>query len=100
LSRLFDDLIKHDTCPISNEVLEIHPMSLHVRLMDDKSDDPTFNEVQKGDSKELGYWYDAIDAELEALHEKHCFDLVDKSEAKGRQIVDSTWVFKRKRRPD
>jgi len=100
LSRLFDDLIKHDTCPISNEVLEIHPMSLHVRLMDDKSDDPTFNEVQKGDSKELGYWYDAIDAELEALHEKHCFDLVDKSEAEGRQIVDSTWVFKRKRRPD
>ncbi len=30
LSRLFDDLIKHDTCPISNEVLDLHPMSLHV----------------------------------------------------------------------
>jgi len=42
----------------------------------------------------------AIDAKLLALHEKHCFDLVDKSEAEGRQIVDSTWVFKHKQRPD
>jgi len=64
--------------------------------MDDKSDDPTFNKIQKGDLKELGYWYDAIDAKLKALHEKHCFDLVDKSKVKGRQTVNSTWVFKRK----
>jgi len=35
-----------------------------------------------------------MDAALEILYEKRCFELVDKSEAEGRQIVDSTWVFK------
>jgi len=37
---------------------------------------------------------------LKALYDKECYQLVSKSEAEGRQIVDSTWVFKRKRRPD
>jgi len=41
-----------------------------------------------------------MDAKLEALHEKWCYNVVPKSEAKGQQIVDSTWVFKRKQRPD
>jgi len=46
------------------------------------------------------HWYDAMDAALEILYEKRCFELVDKSEAEGRQIVDSTWVFKCKPHPD
>jgi len=37
---------------------------------------------------------------LKALHEKHCFELVDQAEAEGRQIVDSTWVFKHNQCPD
>jgi len=49
---------------------------------------------------ELVHWYNAIDAELKMLYEKKCYKLVDKSEAKGRQIVDSTWVFKQKQHPD
>jgi len=48
----------------------------------------------------LSKWQDAIDDKLWALQEKYCFAVVDKEEAEGRQIVDSTWVFKRKRRPD
>jgi len=59
MSRLFDDLIQKDTCLYSNEILDLHPMSLHVRLLDNKSDDPTYNEIQKGDPSELVHWYDA-----------------------------------------
>jgi len=100
MSRLFDDLIQKDMCSYSNEILNLHPTSLHVQLLDNKSDDPMYNGTQKGDPAELVYWYDAIDAELEALHEKHCFELVDQAEAEGQQIVDSIWVFKHKQHLD
>jgi len=100
LTRYFDDLCAQATCEFNNEVLEMHPLALHVRLQQTGTDDPTYREIMKGDPKELPLWYDTMDAELEALHEKRCYDVVPKSEAEGRQIVDSTWVFKRKRRPD
>jgi len=63
-------------------------------------DEPTFKEFHWCNEVELRHWMDAIDDELQALYDKQCYTLVDKEEAEGHQIVDSTWVFKRKRRPD
>jgi len=79
--KLFDDLIQKDTCVFSHEVLNVHPMSLHVKLLDNKSDDPSYNTIQKGDPVELVFWYNAIDAELKAFNEKHCFELVNHAKA-------------------
>jgi len=51
-------------------------------------------EVLQSDEMELQCWQDAINAELKALQEKCCFNIVDQEEAEGQQIVNSTWVFK------
>jgi len=56
-------------------------MSFHVQPFNDNI--PSFNKIKKGDSTELIHWYNTIEAELQALHEKPCFYLVDKSKAKG-----------------
>ncbi len=63
-------------------------------------DEPTYHKVLQSDVIKLCQWQDAINKELRALQEKLCFEVVDKREAKGRQIVDSTWVFMSKHRPD
>jgi len=44
-------------------------MSFNVELLDNKLNDLMFNKIQKGDTTELVHWYNAIDAELQALHE-------------------------------
>jgi len=45
-----------ETCQYSNEILNHHPMSLHVKLMDSDTDDPTFTQIMSGDPKELPFW--------------------------------------------
>jgi len=100
IARHFDDLLHQATCDISGDLLDLHPLSFHVRLYANNLDEPMYCEVLQCEGAELSKWQDAIDDELRALQEKYCFDVVDKDEAEGRQIVDSTWVFKRKRRPD
>jgi len=100
ITRQFDDLLQQVTCEVNQGIFELHPMSFHVRLNANDLDEPTYKQVSQSDALELRRWQDAIDVELAALQEKRCFDLVDQAEAEGRQIVDSTWVFKRKRRPD
>jgi len=99
-ARHFDNLLQQATCELSGEVLKMHPLSFHVRLNVNDMDEPTFRDIQHSDDSEQRHWMDAIDAELQALYDKDCYALVDKEQAEGRQIVDSTWVFKRKRRPD
>jgi len=100
LSHHFVDLLDQATCDLSFELFELHPLHFHVKLQASNLDDPSFKEVMNGDPNELKYWYDAIDAELLALYEKLCFEVVSKKEAKGQQIVNSTWAFKCKPRPD
>jgi len=95
-ARHFDELLLQATCDISGEVLDVHLLSFHVRLNANDMDEPTYREVSQSDAMELRRWQDAIDEELRALQEKLCFEVVDKREAEGRQIVDSTWAFKRK----
>jgi hypothetical protein len=51
-------------------------------------------------NEEQHKWYDAMDAELKALHERDCFEVVSISEAQGRQVVPCTWALRKKRLPD
>jgi len=85
----FDDLLQQATCELSGEVLEMHPLSFHVRLNANDMDEPTFRDIQRSDDSKQRHW-------MEALYDKDCYALVDKEQAEGQQIVDSTWVFKRK----
>lgn len=67
------------------------------------SDFPTLREIlnmQDKDEQEL--WYQAMDDELNALFDKNTFIKVDRSVAtsKNAEIVGTTWVFRRKRKPD
>jgi len=45
VARHFDDLLHQATCDLSNEILEIHPLSFHVRLNANDLDEPTYREV-------------------------------------------------------
>jgi len=55
------------TCELSGEVLEMHPLSFHVRLnANDMDEEPTFRDIQRSDDSEQRHWMDAIDAELQA----------------------------------
>jgi len=55
---------------VSQEILDIHPLCFQVWLLNGNLDDPTFNEIMKGDPSELKFWYNAIDDELKALYDK------------------------------
>ena len=50
---------------------------------------------------EIDRWYDAMDIELQALQDKQTMTEINRCDVpKGKQIVKSTWAFKRKRRPN
>ena len=49
----------------------------------------------------IAQWYDAMDVELHALRDKKTMTEVNRCDVpKGKQIVKSTWAFKRRRRPN
>jgi Reverse transcriptase (RNA-dependent DNA polymerase) len=54
------------------------------------------------DTTEQQLWFDAMDKEIGALLSKYTFQRVLRMIAieKNAEIVGTTWVFKRKRRPD
>jgi len=76
LIHYFDELQEQAMCEFNNEILELHPLALHVHLQETDSDDPTYRDILNSDPKERPLWYDAMDAELEALHEKRCYNVV------------------------
>lgn len=50
---------------------------------------------------EIERWYEAMDIELQALHDKETMIEIDRCDVPtGKQIIKSTWAFKRKRRPN
>jgi len=58
----------------SNEILVLHLLALHAWLQDTDTDNPTYKDIlEEGDPKELPLWYNSMDTELEALHEKLCY---------------------------
>lgn len=44
-------------------------------------------------------WLKAMATEIQQLEEMNCWDVIKRSEAKGR-VIPSTWTFRRKRYPD
>ena len=74
----------------------VHPLALAAKAND--ADSPTFHEATTGRDSD-GFW-DAMDLEIRQLASKDCWTVVDRSEAKDKKILGTTWAFKRKRFPD
>ncbi len=83
--------------PYTEELGYIHPLSFQAKL---NSDDPSIREILGlPPGAERDGWDHAMDTELYDLQEKGTFEFCDRSQAIG-QVVPSTWVFRRKFKPD
>ena len=75
------------------------PLSLLGRAND--PDSPSLaNVLHHVDQEERTAWTQAMELELQELANKQTFCMVDRSAAGTNEIIPSTWVFKRKRKPD
>jgi Reverse transcriptase (RNA-dependent DNA polymerase) len=95
----FSNLL-YRTDPYTNEVVH-GEMGYNTHLQ--TSDSPTLTEIlSMEDTAERQLWFDAMDEEIGALLSEHTFQQVLQMIAteKNAEIVGTTWVFKRKRRPD
>ena len=85
--------------PYTNEVEWVHPFTLGAKAS--SADTPTLREIQRLPPKEIEEWYDAMDVELDALRQKNTMIEINRSDVPSdKQIVKSTWAFRRKRRPN
>jgi hypothetical protein len=73
-----------------------HPFAFAAKA--NSEDTPTFHEAMNGPDAEE--FYKAMCLEIEQLESMDPWDIVPISETKGKNILDSTWAFKRKRYPD
>ena len=75
----------------------LHPLALAAKS--NSEDIPRWHEAMNGPDSE-GF-YKAMQDEIETLEEHmDCWDVVPRSEAEGKTILDGTWAFRRKRYPD
>ena len=87
------------TDPLSNEVDWMHPFTLAAKAS--SADAPSVREIQRLSPAEIELWYEAMDIELQTLCNKETMIEINQSDVRhGKQIVRSTWAFKRKRRPN
>jgi hypothetical protein len=101
--HVYDDL---GTDPDTDETDWMHPFALAAKAT--SVDSPTYREILTMGEEEREKWFIAMEAELTALLEKETFTVIDRSsvplisgsDRQQHQIVKSTWVLKRKRRPD
>jgi hypothetical protein len=85
--------------PHDNEIEWFHPFTLAAKAS--SADTPTLRDIQKLPPQEIDLWYDAMDLELEALRSKDTMIEIKRSDVpQGKQIIKSTWAFRRKRRPN
>lgn len=85
--------------PFTDEVEWIHPFTLGAKAS--SADTPTLREILQMPPDEIERWYEAMDVELQALHDKETMIEIDRCDVPtGKQIIKSTWAFKRKRRPN
>lgn len=85
--------------PHTNEIDWIHPFTLSAKAS--SADTPTLREIQQMPPDKIERWYDAMDVELQALRDKKTMTEINRCDVpRGRQIVKSTWAFKRKQRPN
>jgi hypothetical protein len=99
LGQQLEELMAKSTCPISGDVLYVSPLCLKTKLEAD-SDVPSYNDITRMDTETQEEWIKAMNKELRTLYEFGVYETVDRSAAKGRQIVPSHWAFKIKRRAD
>jgi hypothetical protein len=86
------------TNPIKREIEWTHPLAFAAKAS--SVDSPTLREIQNMPSPEIDQWYEAIDLELEALQNKQTMIEIKRSQVPpDKQVIKSTWVFRRKRRP-
>ena len=93
-TRFFDDR----TC----ELLDpdgIHPFAFASKLHNE--DFPSFREILKMPKPERDKWFESMDEELDALYKFGTFEFVEREEVlkEGEDIVQTTWAFRKKRRP-
>jgi transposase InsO family protein len=97
--QYFCHLMNVSTDPISKEIYNQHPLAFATKAS--AADAPTLYDILKLPAgKDRSDWFDAMDKELDDLMDKGTFTIENRSVAQGHEITPSTWVFKRKRRPD
>lgn len=86
--------------PYTDEIEWMHRFTLGAKAS--SADTPTLSdEIQCLSPKEIEAWYDAMDIKLAALREKNTMTEIDCTDVPfGKQIVKSTWAFRRKLRPN
>ena len=83
----------------SSDLDWIHPFTLAAKASSE--DTPTLREIQRMSPAEIDLWYEAMDVELEALRSKDTMTEINRADVpQGKQIIKSTWAFRRKRRPN
>ena len=79
-----------------NFVHDWHPAYLATKASSE--DNPTLRQAMN--SPERHGWIESMERELTSLEDMDVYEEVNRYEAKGNPILDSTWAFKRKRYPD
>ena len=89
--RLHEDKVDHDGL-----LMGTHPLALAARANDE--DTPNYFEAMN--SSDAEGFYEAMKKEIEQLKSMDAWEEVPCEEAEGKNILPSTWAFKRKRYPD
>ena len=99
LTRQFDILHSFKVDDNDEDIMHgLHPFAFAARA--NAEDTPYYNEAMAGPDRE-GF-IEAMKTELNQLADMKAFICVPRQKAldEGKRIIDSTWVFKRKRYPD
>ena len=89
--RLHEDKVDHDGL-----LMGTHPLALAARANDE--DTPNYFEAMN--SSDAEGFYEAMKKEIEQLESMDAWEEVPREEAEGKNILPSTWAFKRKQYPD
>ena len=78
----------------------IHPLSMASKM--ESEDYPSFKEILRMDPDERAKWFDSMDEELKVLFESGVMEFVSRDfvVSQRKEIVKSTWAFRKKRKPD
>ena len=75
-----------------------HPYGFSAKVQTHLDDNPTYNGILRSDLDERKLWDEAMVKELKSLGDLGLFKMVKRPS--GGNILQSTWVFKKKRYPD
>ena len=101
IAQRYEQILLAVSDPFTREIYLEVPLALAARA--NAADTPTLREILNyEDPDEVEAWFESMGDEMNELYEKDTFDEVDRSEAilAGKQVIPSTWAFRRKRNPD